>query len=224
MSIANNTTTTASNVPFQFVGPFVGMEDIIRITPNNEISVFDFVSVVCKQTRETARSTWKNLFNKHQKEIIMFRLRYARFGKKKKTLVFPNEYTSDLVKLLLPGARLPVAKKQKILKDFGLNHETILRSFVEEDIHEKLRKALAQYKSTPQFPVLNYRIDLYFPDQKLAVECDEHDHKKYNNKNEEKRTKDITAELGNSWIRYDPYDKDFDIFCLIHTILIELSK
>ena len=28
-----------------------------------------------------------------------------------------------------------------------------------------------------QFSIGSYRIDLYFPEHKLAIECDEHDHK-----------------------------------------------
>jgi very-short-patch-repair endonuclease len=68
-----------------------------------------------------------------------------------------------------------------------------------------------------QYSVLKYRIDLYFPKYKLAIECDEKAHK---NKIEEdiKRENDIKSILNCTFIRYQPEEKDFCISFVINCI------
>jgi very-short-patch-repair endonuclease len=67
--------------------------------------------------------------------------------------------------------------------------------------------------------VLNYRIDLYFPKYRIAVECDEEHHFTINNNyNDRMREAYIIQELDCKFIRYNPYDKDFNIFYVINQI------
>jgi very-short-patch-repair endonuclease len=228
MSIVENSIASSSGNPsLQFVGPFAGMEGKIRITSDNRVSVFDLITVVCKQSANAARKTWHNLELKHKSEILKLNITYCKFPGRgqRETPVIPDENKANLVKLFVPGLRISVTKKRKIIKDYNLHEESLLiRNYVEEDIHEKILKVLGHFNGIQNFSVLNYRIDLYFPDQKLAIECDEHDHKNYNKIDDDNRTKLITKELENKWIRYNPYDKNFDIFCLINRILLKLSR
>jgi hypothetical protein len=60
-----------------------------------------------------------------------------------------------------------------------------------------------------------YRIDLYFSDYKLAIECDENH---TNITADIKRENDIKDKLNCTFIRYKPYDKKFNIFLLINEI------
>lgn len=63
----------------------------------------------------------------------------------------------------------------------------------------------------------NYRIDLYFPEYNIAVECDENHH--LNNEiNDQTRQKTITNELGCRWVRFQPDSPNFDIFKTIGDI------
>ena len=66
-----------------------------------------------------------------------------------------------------------------------------------------------------QYKILNYRIDLYFPKYKLAIECDESHHYIENDK---KRENEIVNKLNCVFIRYKPYDKNFNIFKLLNQI------
>jgi len=74
-------------------------------------------------------------------------------------------------------------------------------------------------KMMQQYKVKQYFIDLYFPEYKLALECDEKQHNVKNN-----IEKDIIREiyikdnLDCTFIRYKPYDKEFNIFDIINKI------
>jgi very-short-patch-repair endonuclease len=68
-----------------------------------------------------------------------------------------------------------------------------------------------------QYFIDNYRIDLYFIDYKLALECDETYHK--NNKvKDEQRQKYIEEKLDCKFIRYNPQENEFNIFTVINQI------
>ena len=62
-----------------------------------------------------------------------------------------------------------------------------------------------------QYHVLNFRIDLYFHDYKLAVEIDENGHKDRNEEHESKRQKELETELGCRFIRINPDKENFNI-------------
>jgi len=63
--------------------------------------------------------------------------------------------------------------------------------------------------------VLSYRIDLYLPKVKLAIEFDEFNHRKYDLEAERKREQEIQQHLGCTFFRYNPDDKNFNIFRMI---------
>ncbi len=64
-------------------------------------------------------------------------------------------------------------------------------------------------KTKRQKTIGTYRVDLYFPDYKLIIECDENDHKDRNPEEELERQTYIISK-GYSFIRFDPNDKNFD--------------
>ena len=70
-----------------------------------------------------------------------------------------------------------------------------------------------------QYTVDGYRIDLYFPTHKLAIECDEFGHKDRDIGYEVTRQKYIETKLACTFIRYNPDAKDFDIFIVINSIM-----
>jgi len=69
-----------------------------------------------------------------------------------------------------------------------------------------------------QYTVQNYRIDLYFTDLNLAIECDEYGHSHYGKDHEQQRTLIIEQHLKCKWIRFDPYDKHFDFSDVLRQI------
>jgi very-short-patch-repair endonuclease len=71
-----------------------------------------------------------------------------------------------------------------------------------------------------------YRIDLYFVKYNLAIECDEDAHnRKTNIINDLLREESIKKEInGISFIRYKPYDRDFNIYKLLNEIFVFIKN
>lgn len=99
ISIASS--SSLNSIGFHFVGVFRGRENEIRITPDNKVSVYDFIKLVCGQRDDVARKTWSRILEKYKGEIEAF-CHYYKFGSKKETPVISAQ---GLVKLLmwLPG-------------------------------------------------------------------------------------------------------------------------
>lgn len=60
-----------------------------------------------------------------------------------------------------------------------------------------------------QFPVGAYRVDLYLPDLRLVVECDEISHSNYSKQREMDRQEQISNELDCEFLRFNPSQKGF---------------
>lgn len=62
-----------------------------------------------------------------------------------------------------------------------------------------------------------YKVDLYFPEHKLVVECDEYNHIDRNQENEKCR-EDYIVSLGNTMVRFDPNADRFDLSMVLKEI------
>lgn len=77
--------------------------------------------------------------------------------------------------------------------------------------------ALADQTPIHQFPILSYRVDLYFPRGRVAVECDENGHQGKHHA-DAVRQREITEALHCSFIRFNPDVPEFNIGRVIHDI------
>ena len=68
-----------------------------------------------------------------------------------------------------------------------------------------------------QFIIGEYRVDLYFIDYKLVVECDEYNHDDRDHIKETIREEYILS-LGNKIIRYNPNEKGFELSTVLREI------
>ena len=66
-----------------------------------------------------------------------------------------------------------------------------------------------------------YKVDLYFIDYKLVIECDEFNHQD-RNIIEEKNREEYICSLGNKIIRYNPNEKNFDLSNVLRKINVIL--
>lgn len=71
-----------------------------------------------------------------------------------------------------------------------------------------------------QYKVGAYYVDLYIPEYKIAMECDEYDHRDYNEAAEKEREEYIKEKLGCEFIRFNPTTRGF---CLA-SVMNELHK
>ena len=75
-----------------------------------------------------------------------------------------------------------------------------------------------------QYSALGYRIDLYFHENKLAIEVDELGHTNRNTNNEIERQKSLEKELNCIFVRINPDEKHFTIFKEINKIHRDIKK
>lgn len=95
-----------------------------------------------------------------------------------------------------------------------------MKATKEQEFLEIIMKSFSHYKSITQYNVNGYLVDLYFPDFKLAIECDEYGHERYTRKNEDKeRQKAIERKTGCKFIRFNPDSKGFNIGDVINEIM-----
>ena len=100
---------------------------------------------------------------------------------------------------------------------------------IEQEIMHSIKDAFPDKVMSLQHAVKTttdtYYIDLVFPEYKLAVECDEHNHVSYDSAEDAHRESAcmVWAEMENI-IRFDPHAKDFDIFKLIGKIRMTMQR
>ena len=108
--------------------------------------------------------------------------------------------------------------------DFGIDILRTSYSCIETDIINNIKISFNNIISIDQYTVDNYRIDLYFPEYNIALECDEDGHNIPINKIlDEYREQYIKNKINCTFIRFKPYDKDFNIFKLINEIFITMN-
>lgn len=95
---------------------------------------------------------------------------------------------------------------------------------IEAETINNIMRCFDSHLMITQYIVKNYKLDLYFPDFKLAVECDEAFHNLKANKEKDIQREDEIRESINDviFIRYSPYEKDFNIFNLINKIHLHI--
>jgi very-short-patch-repair endonuclease len=101
----------------------------------------------------------------------------------------------------------------------GLNVETFFCASKEQHTLTIIATAFSHLKQETQRSVGKYRVDLYFPDQRIVVECDEHGHKGYSKSQDQDRQQFIEQQLNCTFVRYDPDQEDFNIGEVIHKLL-----
>lgn len=103
---------------------------------------------------------------------------------------------------------------KKFRRNFGKEQECLYA----------IMKAFSGEKMERQYRVGGHRIDLYFPYYDLAIECDENNHQNYDPKEEIARQKLIEKELCCMFIRFNPDEKNFNIFEVINQMFILIKN
>jgi very-short-patch-repair endonuclease len=113
-----------------------------------------------------------------------------------------------------------------ILKNFGIvttNRKCLTK---EQQTLSALTNSFKTEKFEDQFKVGRYYLDLYFPEYKIVVECDENGHADRKPYKERERMDFVNEKLGltdDNWIRYNPDEKDFDISKVIGKIYTRIN-
>jgi very-short-patch-repair endonuclease len=103
------------------------------------------------------------------------------------------------------------SQRYKLLRDLDIGRRKYKHKVRSEDIWlSAIESATYRFASQRQYPIASnrYRLDLYFPKQRVVVECDEGGHSGYNKDDEATRTTATEKELGKgvTWVRFNPND------------------
>lgn len=82
-----------------------------------------------------------------------------------------------------------------------------------------VKESFSQFESELQYPIGEYKIDLYFPKLQIAVECDENGHSDRSQEDEVIREKYIGMHLQCQMIRFNPDSPHFNIGTTINKLL-----
>lgn len=77
-----------------------------------------------------------------------------------------------------------------------------------------------------QHPVGKYILDMYFPEYKIIVECDEGNHSSYDPEKEIERVQYINTYLNiedDNWVRFNPDEEHYDIAKLVGKIYMKIN-
>ncbi|CCV01980.1 hypothetical protein IIV22A_136L [Invertebrate iridescent virus 22] len=102
-------------------------------------------------------------------------------------------------------------KKQNIVID-------IILLYKEQETINIIVDVFEAYETIKQFCVGKYKIDLYFPEYKLAIECDEFDHKDRSFDYEYNREEYIKKKLKCTFLRFNPNEKFFKLGFILKLI------
>lgn len=107
-----------------------------------------------------------------------------------------------------------------LAKTYGINinNEYIIDN--ETKTLMMINKSFKNIKMIREYKIGKYRVDAYMPKYKIAIECDENNHRNYDNDKEREREEYIKNELDCSFVRYNPTEPNFDIFELINQIFV----
>ena len=119
------------------------------------------------------------------------------------------------------NCRAPTAIELKTKLGFN-QHNVIMTK--KKSVLTKIMKVFRSEKILPQHSVLGYRIDLYLPRHKLAIEIDEKGLKDKDEHEEIERQKATEKELGCEFIRIILDEKDFDGYVEIGKIYNHINK
>ena len=115
-------------------------------------------------------------------------------------------------------------KAADLAEHLGINVHKHKYTSKENDSIEIIMKTFRGEKMKRQFKIGNYRIELYLPEDKIAVECDEFDHIGRDINYEIFRQKFIEEQLQCTFVRYNPDEKDFDMALVLNKIYRTIIK
>lgn len=201
----------------------------LRYTSNGKISLYDVLRLMGVTNNEKKHIVrYKSSTRNHSIENCIPLEKWEPETKESETLKYAKEtpcadihHTIKFMGYLLRHGKIEQDKINDIISRFDLP-QSILNNddlpHTEKTIIKQITSALP-WVCHQQFPIGNYRIDLYIPKFKIAIECDEFDHVQYNRIDDEKRQTFISEQLTCEWVRFDPYDEKFDIFNVIRDVL-----
>ena len=130
--------------------------------------------------------------------------------------------TQHDLKLFLMRCRKP--KAFDVAKYFSIKIEHCLPAPKEQDALDQILQVFNDEEIIHQFGAGKYRIDLSFPNYKLAIECDEFDHRDRDIGYKVEQQKHIEKLLNCTFVRFNPDAKDFCILEVVNKVFVQIKS
>jgi very-short-patch-repair endonuclease len=131
-----------------------------------------------------------------------------------------------VIEILLKTRKLITPDVELLLKQFGIKTTNRKCLTKEQNTLSDISKIFKIEKIETQYPVGKYFLDMYFPEYKLIVECDELGHFDRDPVEERERVDYINTCLGvddTHWVRFNPDKEDFQISQIVGEIYMAIS-
>ena len=157
------------------------------------------------------------------------KLEFKDYPGVKKPLIDPKTIliTGDgVVELLIKTRKRLTPDVLHMLKEFGIDTTNRKCLTKEQQTLSAIANAFKTEKIEDQFKVGSYYLDMYFPEYKIVVECDENGHADRKPYKERERMDYVNKEFDiddTHWMRYNPDEHDFDISKIIGRIYNRIS-
>jgi len=152
------------------------------------------------------------------------KLEFRDYPGVKKPLIDPKTIliTGDgVVELLIKTRKRLTPDILHMLKKFGIDTTNRKCLTKEQQTLSAIANAFKTEKIDDQFKVGKYYLDMYFPEYKIVVECDENGHSDRKPYKERERMDYVNKEFDindTHWMRYNPDEHDFDLSKVIGRI------
>ena len=206
----------------------------MRMASESELSVYDVFKVIGLKGNEKRRlKKFQHIVEsvdiKLSHVIAKWSLEDNDLKTTYSTVEIPMIKWEDIHKLVvftLNSSHVSNTHQSSVLKIFGLDESAMSSVCIpntEKNIMEHISRSIP-LEVYAQFPIGRYKLDLYFPGNKIAVECDEFGHGGYDNEKDDLRTTFVSNQLNCTWVRFDPYEDGFSIFEVVGRIVSLLFK
>ena len=114
-----------------------------------------------------------------------------------------------------------------MLKEFGISTTNRKCLTKEQQTLSAIANAFKTEKIEDQFKIGSYYLDMYFPEYKIVIECDENGHADRKPYTERDRMDYVNKEFDiedSSWIRFNPDEYDFDLSKVIGRIYSKIIQ
>ena len=114
-----------------------------------------------------------------------------------------------------------------ILKKFNIDTTNMKCLSKEQQTLSTITNTFKTETFEDQYKVGKYYLDLYFPEYKIVIECDENGHADRKPYKERERMDFVNEKLGledSNWIRYNPDEKDFDLSKVMGKIYRKINE
>jgi very-short-patch-repair endonuclease len=201
---------------------------------DGKISIYDIFKVMNIKGNEKKRMMkYKAVIKNHGIEMLLPNYKWLPDTKEIKSITSSIstpctdiDHMTRLIAYYLSRSHRTEDEINEIVECFNLPDAILSSAYVpqaEKQLIAQLTKAFP-CKAIEQFCIGDYRIDLYLPQFKIAIECDEFNHDEYDPSSDDERTRFITRQLNCKWVRFDPYASTFNIFAVIRDIFKHLIR